>query len=136
MSDLFWRRVSKAFGLLAIGVLFGILTVSSHVEMKDLDIWLHIGVGRFIVQNFYVPGVDILSHTVAGTLWVNHEWLFQVLVYILYQGWGVDGLIWMQVMVVFFTFLLLLLLGYNSEKQFMTILSLLFVLLLDRKSVV
>ena len=117
MSDNFWRKVSYGTGLLPLGAIFGLVFYMAQVEIKDLDLWLHIGVGKFIMLHRYVPPYDILSFTIAGTPWINHEWLFQVIVYNIYNIWGPDGLIQMQVAVVMLTMLLLLFLGYNKDKQ-------------------
>jgi tetratricopeptide (TPR) repeat protein len=109
--------MSHGAGLLPLGAIFGFVFYMAQIEIKDLDLWLHIGVGKFITLNRYVPAYDILSHTIAGTPWINHEWLFQVIVYNIYQAWGPDGLIQMQVGIVTLTMLLLLFLGYNKDKQ-------------------
>lgn len=125
MSDTFYQRLSNIFGLIAIAAIFSLTIFVAGVEIKDLDLWLHIGTGRFIVQHGFVPQVDVLSHTITGQPWVNHEWLFQVIVYLLYESGGPDALIQMQVIVVTLSMGILLLLGYNREKQFPTILALL-----------
>jgi len=129
MSDLFWKRLNYLTGLAAIGILFGVAVLTSHLEIRDLDLWLHIGTGRFIVQNGYVPTQDVLSCAISGMPWVNHEWLFQVLVYLIHQAWGPEGLIRMQVVVVWLTLILLMFLGYNREHHLLMIFSLLLVLL-------
>ncbi len=128
LSDNFWRRLNLIAGFFVILSTVGFLVFMAHIEIKDLDLWLHIGMGRHIVaNNFHVPSVDILSCTVAGTPWVNHEWLFQVIVYAIYNNWGVDGLITMQVWLVAVTFLLLVFLGYSRKNLFLVVLSLLLV---------
>ncbi|OGX24880.1 MAG: hypothetical protein A3D10_00860 [Omnitrophica WOR_2 bacterium RIFCSPHIGHO2_02_FULL_48_11] len=130
MSDTFWRRLSYFSGLISIGILFGVVALTAHLEIRDLDLWLHLGVGKFIVQNSFVPTVDILSYMIEGRPWTNHEWLFQILVYFVHSLGGFEGLIRMQVAVVWFTMVLLLLLGYNRDKQFIVTFSLLLVLLI------
>jgi len=71
MSDYFYKRLSNIFGLIAIAATFALATFMAGLEVKDLDLWLHIGTGRFIVQNGYVPTVDVLSHTLAGQPWIT-----------------------------------------------------------------
>src|SRR5208283_3453863 len=61
--------------------------------------------------------------------WVNHEWLFQVLVYQVQKAYGFDGLISMQSLVGALTFLVLLFLGYSRERQWLTVFTLLMVLM-------
>ena len=132
MSTTFWKKASYIFGLMAIGILFGLVVFSANIEIKDLDLWLHIKTGQFIVEHKYVPDADVLSCTIAGKPWVNHEWLFQVIVYLIFNSQGPDGLIAMQAMVVAATFFILLFLGYNREKQFGVIFILLLVMLVYR----
>jgi len=128
MSEGFWRRLSIFAGLIAVAAIFGLMVFVANLEIKDLDIWLHIGMGRHIVlNNFLVPQADILSCTITGKPWINHEWLFQVIVYEVFSRWGVSGLIQMQIALVVLTTLLLLLMGYNSQKQLTSILLLLLV---------
>ncbi|MBI5415696.1 MAG: hypothetical protein HZA29_02665, partial [Candidatus Omnitrophica bacterium] len=121
MTDNFWRKFSYGIGLLPLGMIFGLVYYLAHLEVKDLDLWLHIGVGRFIATHHFIPDYDFLSCTIAGAPWINHEWLFQVMVYNIFQRWGPDGLIQMQVVIVTLTMSLLLFLGYNKDKQLMVI---------------
>lgn len=128
MSEFFWKKLSLLTGLFLLAAVFGLHIFLSNLEIKDLDLWLHIGVGRYIVEHgFHIPSVDVLSCSIAGKPWVNHEWLFQVLVYFIFQNWGPDGLITMQTALVTVTLLTLLFLGYNNEKQLATIFCLLLV---------
>lgn len=129
MSERFWKNLSSALGWLSICVLFGLITFSSSLEIKDLDLWLHLRMGWWISHHGFVPNYDVLSCTIAGKPWVNHEWLFQVLVYQVQKIYGFDGLITMQSMVVAFTFLVLLFLGYSRDRQWLTVFTLLMVLM-------
>ncbi|MCB9771048.1 MAG: tetratricopeptide repeat protein [Candidatus Omnitrophica bacterium] len=125
LSDNFWKRLSMISALFMLLCTFGLLVFTSNLEIKDLDLWLHIGMGRYIVEhNFHVPAVDILSFTVTGTPWVNHEWLFQVIVYFIHSHWGFEGLIDMQIWLVALTMLMLVFLGYSRKNQFLTLLAL------------
>ena len=84
MTDNFWRKADRIFGLLPLAAIFAILVVSANIEIKDLDLWLHLAMGRFITLHRFVPSVDVLSCSIAGSPWVNHEWLFQIIVYNIY----------------------------------------------------
>ncbi len=117
MSDDFYKRLSLIAGLFALAAIFILTIFMANLEIKDLDIWLHLGMGQTIVTNGYVPDRDVLSCTIAGKPWVNHEWLFQILVYYCFKLAGPDGLITMQVIVVALTMLVLFFLGYNRENQ-------------------
>jgi tetratricopeptide (TPR) repeat protein len=129
MSERFWRNLSTTFGWLSIGMLFALVTFSSSLEIKDLDLWLHLRMGWWICHHGFVPGYDVLSGTIAGRLWVNHEWLFQVFVYQMQKAYGFNGLISMQSVVVALTFMVLLFLGYSRERQLLSVYGLLLVLM-------
>ena len=126
MSETFWKRLSVLAGLFVVAAIFALMVFVANVEIKDLDLWLHIGMGRYIVNHgFQVPQQDILSCTMAGKPWINHEWLFQVIVYEAFRNWGAEGLVNLQVLLVVLTTLLLVFLGYNYEKQMASIIMLL-----------
>ena len=133
MAVSLWKKLSYILGLLAIGVLFGLVVFSANIEIRDLDLWLHLKMGEFIVQHHYVPQVDVLSCSISGKPWINHEWLFQVIVYLVNKYTGLDGLISMQAIIVSITFLILLFLGYNKEKQLGAIFILLLVMMVYRQ---
>ena len=78
MRHTWWKSASHIIGLMSVAVLFGLVVFAANVEIKDLDLWLHLKTGEFIVQHKYVPDTDVLSCTIFGKPWVNHEWLFQV----------------------------------------------------------
>jgi Tfp pilus assembly protein PilF len=120
MTDNFWKKVNYLFGMLPILAIFAVLILCANVEIKDLDLWLHLAMGKFITLHKYVPEVDVLSCSIQGAPWVNHEWLFQVVVYNIYRLWDIPGLINMQVIIVSVTMMLLLFLGYSKERQLLT----------------
>ena len=107
MGERLLKKLNFIMGLAPIGALFGLIVFVANIEIRDLDLWLHIGAGRHMMQNKVIPLVDFLSCTIHGQPWNNHEWLFQIIVFNLYDTWGPTGLIKMQVVVVFITMLLL-----------------------------
>lgn len=130
MNERVWRKISYFSGLLAVGSLFGLVAYMATLEIKDFDIWLHIAAGKFITLNHIIPRTDILSCSLEGKPWINHEWLFQVIVYNIFKLWGADGLLTMQATLVVVTMMVLLFLGYNKDRQLITIFGLYFVFLL------
>ncbi|MBP9855265.1 MAG: tetratricopeptide repeat protein [Candidatus Omnitrophica bacterium] len=124
MSDAFYKKLCYLIGLLPIGALFGLMAFMARIEIKDLDLWLHLGVGKYITLSGSIPQTDIFNVVTTGKFWNNHEWLFQVLVYNIFHSWGMDGVQMMQVVVVTMTMLILLLIGYNRDRQLLTTLAL------------
>ncbi|MBF0331888.1 MAG: hypothetical protein HQL17_08135 [Candidatus Omnitrophica bacterium] len=128
MSLEFYRNLTRVFGIIALGVLFGLIASASLLEVKDLDLWLHIKMGEIVTSTGHVPAQDILSGTIAGKPWVNHEWLFQNVVYSVSSVFGMDGLLYMQSFLVVLTFLFLLLWTYRTDRQLVIIPLLFYVL--------
>lgn len=52
------------------------------------DTWWHLRAGREIVATGRVSLTDTWSHTAAGAVWPNHEWLTEVVFYGLYRLGG------------------------------------------------
>ena len=130
MSESFWEKLNVVAGYMAIGVFFCLAAFSANLEIKDLDLWLHVKTGQYIVEHHQVPDHDVLSCSIAGKPWANHEWLFQVIVYSIQNAWGFDGLITMQVVVVCLTLLVFLLICYRPDRQGLIVFTLLLVLLI------
>jgi len=103
MSEWFWKRLDQASGWIAGLVLFGVIGFTATIEIKDLDLWLHLAAGKYILSHGSIPQVDIFSSTIAGAPWIDHEWLFQVIVYSVYRLTGVNGLLGLQVLMVVLT---------------------------------
>src|SRR5208337_5455598 len=72
----------------------GLLVMASR-NVTDPDVWWHLRTGQIILQTHHVPQVDPYSFTRAGQPWIDHEWLSQVLIYLLYRagGWGALSII-------------------------------------------
>lgn len=71
-------------------LLFQVLVVISVIT--DSDFFFHLAAGKYIVEHLTIPSVDVFSYTMSGHPWVVHEWLFEVLVYLLDAGFGRFGI--------------------------------------------
>jgi hypothetical protein len=65
--------------LAALAALFGIK------QLDNSDTWWHLASGRWMVENWSIPSKDVLSFTVPGHDWINLQWLFDLLMYLVYQ---------------------------------------------------
>ena len=61
--------------------------------LSDGDFWWHLKTGEYIVRNLSIPRIDFYSFTVPGKHWVAHEWLSEVLFYLIYTRTGFNTLI-------------------------------------------
>jgi len=129
MSEWLLKKINWFAGCIAVAFLFGLIALAANIEIKDVDLWLHLAVGKYIVANFSIPKVDILSCTIPNAPWINHEWLFQAIVYSIYNATGIEGLTSLKVWTIFLTFVLLLFLGHTREYRIGPIAVLLLVLL-------
>lgn len=61
--------------------------------LSDGDFWWHLKTGEYIVHNFSIPRLDFYSFTNPGKHWVAHEWLSEVIFYVVYSRLGFNTLI-------------------------------------------
>jgi hypothetical protein len=80
--------------LLLRAMIFGIAA-----GLLDPDYFWHLRTGQWIVENGALPTVDIFSYTAAGEPWVLHEWLFQVLLYLVYEAGGESLVMFMTALI-------------------------------------
>ena len=75
----------------------GLLGVSLLVSMKMIrpivnpDLGWHLALGRYIAATGTVPDTEVLTHTVAGVPTVAHEWLSQLISFLVADTFGVLG---------------------------------------------
>jgi tetratricopeptide (TPR) repeat protein len=108
--------------IIIITLLFVILFVLAHRSIFDLDLWLHIKTGEWIVEHRAVPKTDIFSFTIQGKPWVDHSWLFQVITYLSYKKFGFEGLIFLESLIICIAFMFLLFSIYKTENFYITVL--------------
>jgi hypothetical protein len=61
--------------------------------IADPDFWWHLRTGQLIIQTQAIPHTDPFSFTKAGSGWITHEWLSEILIYALYRAGGYGLLI-------------------------------------------
>ena len=71
----------------SISILLLVLVFSqAFVNIYDFDVWFHIEAGEYMLANWEIPDSDVFSYTALGSPWIVHEWLFEVLIYIVYAA--------------------------------------------------
>ena len=83
----------------------GLFTMAAR-GVIDPDVWWHLRTGQLILSNHALFHTDPYSFTRFGQPWVNHEWLSEVLLFIVYRVSGFGGLIVMFAAVIAATLLL------------------------------
>ncbi len=89
-------RLLFALALLAMGVR----------ETLDPDMWWHLRTGALILSEG-LPRQDPFSFTVAGQPWITHEWLSEVIMWLVYRAAGLAGLSLFFALVIALSFWLL-----------------------------
>lgn len=84
---MFLTRLTIAPTVLVL--IFLIKTVNGQFD--DPDFYWHVRTGEYIVTHGALPQTDVFSYTNFGRPWVLHEWLFQVLIYLVHEFGGELG---------------------------------------------
>ncbi len=67
--------------------------VVSFFKIADLDFWWHLRTGQIIWDQKEFQYTEIYSFTAPGRPYIDHEWLFQVIQYLVYSVGGATGII-------------------------------------------
>ncbi|MDY7080789.1 MAG: hypothetical protein SXV54_28230 [Chloroflexota bacterium] len=89
---------------LATVILFVALFAMAARAPADTDTWWHLQAGRVTLESGHILQSDVFSHTRQGQPWVNHSWLSQVILYLLFHHFRYFGLGLFQALVVTLTF--------------------------------
>ncbi|MGH9748552.1 MAG: hypothetical protein ACRD5D_06920 [Candidatus Polarisedimenticolia bacterium] len=83
------------------GVLLGLLGLlafaAAATPLRNYDYWWHLATGRLILDEGRVPRADPFSFTAAGAPWIDHEWLFQALLYLGHTTVSPAGLVTLKI---------------------------------------
>jgi hypothetical protein len=80
----------------------------SNRPLADADIGWHIRSGELILATHSLPRTDPFSSTMQGQPWFAWEWLYDMLLGILHQACGLNGVVWLCALLVAAIFALLL----------------------------
>src|SRR3990172_6111312 len=79
---------ARLVGTVALGGIFAMAAKPS----VDPDTWWHLEAGAWMLEHGAILTHDAFSFTQAGAPWINHSWLSQLLLYLLWHGLGYAGL--------------------------------------------
>jgi hypothetical protein len=83
----------------------------------DPDLWGHVTFGQAIWEHRAIPATDCYSYTADGLPWINHEWLTEVLFYVVYSTMGSTGLLGLKLVIGLFIVHLLSSLYLAKERN-------------------
>src|SRR2546423_272395 len=61
-----------------------LIALAAVWPIPAFDLWWQLKSGELILQLHSIPNADVFSHTATGELWVLHEWLTEIVLYLLY----------------------------------------------------
>ena len=79
-----WTPLALALALMALGAF-------APQVLNDGDTFWHIAAGQWTLAHGGAPHADPFSYTYAGTPWIAHEWLAEVMMASAYAGAGLRG---------------------------------------------
>ncbi|MBN3040144.1 MAG: hypothetical protein JW867_03375 [Candidatus Omnitrophica bacterium] len=93
--------------ILVFFVLFSYLMMSAFYNLGEVDYFFHLKSGEQIIKNRFIPNNDIFSFTAQSKPWLNHEWLYQVIIAVIYDLAGTEALFFIKIAVFSLSFLIL-----------------------------
>lgn len=84
---------SRFYPLLSKIFIFAFAFDQFSLITADPDLWGHIEFGREAWLQKSPPTTDPYSYTAQGLPWINHEWLSEILYYLIYSWMGSSGLL-------------------------------------------
>ncbi len=88
-------------------------------DLQNFDIWWHLKTGELIVTGGSIPDVDLFSYTVTGQPWITHEWLAEVIFYLVKTGFGFSALIYLKTALLTLSVALLLSLSLRKQGSYL-----------------
>src|ERR1700736_2577630 len=88
-----WRRMIPSWPLI-VGLAALVRALAQPTALlNDPDTYLHIAAGRWMLTHLALPLQDPFSHSLAGAVWVPHEWLAEIILALVYDAAGWSGLV-------------------------------------------
>src|SRR5215472_13567063 len=104
-----WRTIATAifsFPMMCYSLLVMAMFQWCWKAIGEHDIWWHMLNARHLLQHHAFTRVDMYSFTAAGSPWLDHEWLSEIVFYLGYNSFGLRGLL-----AVYFVILMLIIAG-------------------------
>ncbi len=92
-----YEKIGYFYLILVIIVSLIFLTIK---KIYCFDIWWHLATGKLILSKHIIPHKDYFSYTFEHKKWIDSLWLFQVIIYKIYQIGKYNGLIIFKVIII------------------------------------
>lgn len=108
-----------AFALIPLTYLIILLFQQDLSMMSDLG--RHLKMGQIVLSCMCVPQTNLFSYTDPNFPIVNHEWLVQVVFYVMSVWFGLHGLLILKMIIIIISFFLIYLVAIKQGSLFWTI---------------
>lgn len=106
---------------LLVFLLFLFLFSLFFYNLTCFDIWWHLKTGEYIFNNLKIPFKDLYSYTASYREWIDLHWLFQLIVFIVYNKTGIQGLIIIKTLLLLLTYFFLFKIIYDKRRYLISI---------------
>ena len=110
-GHLYENLTGHRYYLLSLITLFFLLLIGYFIawpiEMTDTDLWYHLSGGRYFWQHGTIARDAFFSYITPPKSWYNYYWLFQIIVYKIFQWTDYYGLIALRCLLYFLATLLI-----------------------------
>ena len=93
--------------ILFVAVFIAVMLLGPRMLNMDGDLPRHILTGKFIIETKTVPTTEPFAYPYQGRPYVSHEWLTDIIFYLIYQSTGLTGLVFLSALLLATTFFLL-----------------------------
>ena len=87
-----WHRLFS-FPVMCMFLMAGRLLSFSVEQFTESDLWWHLRNAQNLLQRHSLSGVDTYSFTAAGNRWISFEWLSEVMYYLSFKAFGLQGIL-------------------------------------------
>jgi len=115
-----WDELIASRWNIPLILLFLLVFIFSIRLVSSFDIGFHLASGRWILENFSFPSKDVFTYTVNNNDYIDIQWLFQVINYLVYSLFSYEGLTFLNAFLIVIVFYLLLkrLMLYGVQPSF------------------
>ncbi len=124
------HNVLFALMIMSVLILTAMITIT---QVSNYDLWWHLKTGELITEQHTIPTTDPFSFTRDGERWVTHEWLSEIVLFVVSYAAGDSGLIIAKsILIALILFILYLTARVYCSGRFMILLIIPLFLLLSR----
>jgi hypothetical protein len=90
-----------------LAIFVAVLLLGTQMLNLDGDLPRHLLMGKYILQNMDIPTTELFIYPYLNQPYISHEWLTNVIFYMIYSRWGFAGLVLLSALLLATTFTVL-----------------------------